>query len=404
MTATAQAALARLVRDEGARVVATLVRLTGDVQLAEDAMQEAALRALHAWPLQGVPDSPRAWLTVTARRCALDVLRREAGRDAREAEAVRLRFEAEPPDHDVPDDLLRMVFTCCHPALAPEAQVALALRTLCGLTTAEIARALLVPEPTMTKRLTRARQKIAKAGIPFRIPRAAELPGRVTGVAGCLYLLFNEGYSATAGDDPIRPELADEALRLGRLLHRLMPDEPSLTGLLALMLLQDSRRAARLEPDGTPVLLADQDRTRWNTDLIREAVPLVGAALARTPDRPDPYVVQAAIAACHALAPSYDRTDWGAVVSWFDVLLMVHDTPVVRLNRAVAIGERDGPAAGLAEVDSVTGLQHYALWHAATAILLERLDRGSEAAAARRQALALEPNAAVRKHLEAGTT
>jgi RNA polymerase sigma-70 factor, ECF subfamily len=399
-----QVALSRLVRDEGARVVATLVRLTGDVQLAEDAVQEAAIRALRAWPQSGVPDHPRAWLTVAARRCALDVVRREAGRDAKEAEAVRLQglFDAEPPGSDVPDDLLRMVFTCCHPALGVEAQVALALRTLCGLSTAEVARALLVPEPTMNKRLTRAKHKIAKAAIPFRIPSSADLPERVAGVAACVYLLFNEGYSATAGDDPIRPELVDEAIRLCRLLHGLMPDEPALTGLLALMLLQDSRRPARLTDTGDAVLLADQDRALWRHDLIREAVPLIGDALKRTPDRADPYVVQAAIAACHALAPSSEATDWSAVVSWFDVLLTVHDNPVARLNRAVAIAERDGASAGLAAIDAIAGLERYALRHGARALLLDRLGRTEEAAAARAAALALEPNAAVRRHLMSG--
>jgi RNA polymerase sigma-70 factor (ECF subfamily) len=401
MTTDAHGALARVVRDEGPRVVATLVRLTGDVQLAEDAVQDATLRALRAWEQDGVPDNPRAWLTVAARRCALDQLRREGGRGAKEAEAVRVQrlFDAEPPDHDVPDDLLRLVFTCCHPALALEAQVALSLRTLCGLSTAEVARALLVPEATMNKRLTRTRQKIAKAGIPFRIPAAAELPDRVAGVAAVVYLVFNEGYAATAGDDPVRPHLVDEAVRLGRLLHGLMPDEPALTGLLALMLLQDSRRAARFTAGGDVVLLADQDRSRWDRARITEGVELVGRGLARTPARPDPYVVQAAIAACHALAPDAASTDHGAIVSWYDVLLTVHDTPVVRLNRGAAIAERDGPAAGLAVIDALPGLERYALWHASRAVLLGRLGRVAEADAARARALALETNAAVRRHL-----
>jgi RNA polymerase sigma-70 factor (ECF subfamily) len=396
-----RAALTRLLREEGPRVVATLVRLTGDVQLAEDAVQEAAIRALRAWPAGGVPNSPGAWLTVAARRCALDIVRREGSRDRREAEAVRLQsmFDAEPPGFDVPDDLLRLVFTCCHPALALDAQVALSLRTLCGLSTAEVGRALLVPEATMLKRLTRAKQKIARAGIPFRIPEAVELPGRIAGVAGCVYLLFNEGYAATAGDDPIRPELVDEAIRLGRLLHDLMPDEPPLTGLLALMLLQDSRRDARVGSDGALILLADQDRSRWRQKQIHDGVELLGAGLARTPDRPDPYVVQAAIAACHALAPAYADTDWAAIVSWFDVLLTVQDTPIARLNRGVAIAERDDAQAGLAVVEALTGLERYALWHATQAALLDRLGRGSEAAAAREAALALDANAAVRRSI-----
>jgi RNA polymerase sigma-70 factor, ECF subfamily len=396
-------ALARLVREEGSRVLATLVRLTGDVQLAEDAIQDAAIRALQSWPVGGLPEAPRAWLTVVARRCALDIVRREGSRDFREAEAVRLQglFDAEPPDSDVPDDLLRLVFTCCHPALGLEAQVALSLRTLCGLSTAEVARALLVPEATMLKRLTRAKQKIARAAIPFRIPRAAELPERIAGVAGCVYLLFNEGYAATAGDDPIRPDLVDEAIRLGRVLHRLMPDEASLTGLLALMLLHDSRREARLGPDRQLVLLADQDRSLWRRPQIREGVELMGEGLARTPEHPDPYVVQAAIAACHALAPDYAGTDWAAIVSWFDVLLSVQDTPVARLNRGVALAERDGAAAGLTAIDTLVGLERYALWHATRAVLLDRLERPVEAEAARAAALALDANEAVRRQIAA---
>lgn len=399
----ARAALARVVREEGPRVVATLVRLTGDVQTAEDAVQEAAIRALKAWPETGVPDQPRAWLTVTARRCALDVVRRESDRDRREADASRLQhlFDAEPVDSDVPDDLLRLVFTCCHPALALDLQVALSLRTLCGLSTAEVARALLVPEPTMLKRLTRAKQKIARAGIPFRIPPAAELPERVGGVVACLYLLFNEGYSATAGEDPIRPDLVDEAIRLARVLHRLLPGQPALAGVLALMLLHDSRREARIGADGEIVLLADQDRSLWRTAQIREGVELLGQGLAASPTRPDPYVVQAAIAACHALAPTYAATDWSAIVSWFDVLLSVQDTPVVRLNRGVAMAERDGPSAGLAAVDGVSGLERYALWHATRARLLDRLDRAAEAGQARETALALDANSALRRRISA---
>jgi RNA polymerase sigma-70 factor (ECF subfamily) len=398
-----RAALARLVRDEGARVTATLVRLTGDVQLAEDAVQEAAVRALRTWPQDGTPDIPRAWLTVVARRCALDIIRREGSRDRREAEAMRLQrmFDRESPDDDMPDDLLRLVFTCCHPTLALEAQVALSLRTLCGLTTAEVGRALLVPEATMQKRLTRAKQKIAQAKIPFRVPTSPELPERVAGVAACVYLLFNEGYSATAGDDPIRGELVDEAIRLGRVLYGLMPDEASIIGLLALMLLQDSRRDARSTDDGDLVLLSEQDRTLWNRSQIREGVELMGDGLRRTPIQPNAYVVQAAIAACHALAPAYDETDWDAIVSWYDVLLAVLDTPVVRLNRGVAIAERDGPEAGLAVLDGLSGLDRYPLWHAARAKLLDRAGRSDEAEIARQSALALETNEALRRRIEA---
>ncbi|MGV8965089.1 MAG: RNA polymerase sigma factor [Cellulomonas sp.] len=403
-TDATRAALIRLVRDEGARVVATLIRMTGDVQLAEDAVQDAVLRALYVWPASGLPDSPRAWLTVVARRRALDIVRREASRDRREADAVRLAqvFDAEPPDADVPDDLLRLIFTCCHPALTLDTQVALSLRTLCGLSTAEVARALLVSESAMLKRLTRAKQKISRAGIPFRIPAAAELPGRVVGVAACVYLMFNEGYAATSGDDPLRRDLLDEAIRLGRILHSLLPDDASLTGLLALMLLHDSRRHARVDADGELVLLADQDRSRWSRDQIREGVELLGEGLARTPARADPYVVQAAIAACHALAARYELTSWSAIVSWYDVLLTVQDTPVARLNRAVALAERDGPTAGLAAVDAIAGLDGYALWHATRAVLLDRLGEISSATAAREAALALEANDAVRRQILAG--
>jgi RNA polymerase sigma factor (sigma-70 family) len=395
----ARAALVRLVRDEGRRVLATLVRLTGDLQLAEDAVQDATERALAAWPRAGIPAEPRAWLTLTARRRALDVMRREAARAGKEADAMSL---VEPPEPDEPadvrDDLLKLVFTCCHPALDVPSQVALALRTLCGLSTAEVGRALLVSEATMAKRLTRARQKIARARIPYRVPADHELPARLRGVLATVYLLFNEGYSAGDGDDPVRPALIDEAVRLTRLLVELMPGEAPVLGLLALELLQDSRRAARHDVDGHAVLLADQDRTRWDHVLIREGVVLVGEGLRRSPEHPDPYVVQAAIAACHALAPDYERTDWAAVRSWYDVLLTVQDTPVVRLNRAVATAELHGNAAGLAELDAITGLDEYALAHTARGELLARLDRADEAAAAYTAALALPMNAAQSAH------
>jgi RNA polymerase sigma-70 factor (ECF subfamily) len=395
------AALVRLVRDEGTRVLATLIRLTGSVQLAEDAVQDAVVGALGAWPRDGVPDVPRAWLTAAARRRAIDVLRRENRRGAKEIEAVGLLgVESEPDENVVQDDLLRLVFTCCHPALSLDAQVALALRTLCGLTTAEVARALLVPEATMLKRLTRAKQKIARAGIPYRVPAAHELPDRVSGVAASVYLVFNEGYVASAGADAVRIELVDQAVRLGRLLTALLPDEPALIGLLALMLLQDSRRATRVDAEGHLVLLTDQDRARWDPAKIREGVSLVGEGLRRSPARPDAYVVQAAIAACHALAPSLERTDWPALVSWYDVLLTVHDTPVVRLNRAVALGERDGPEAGLAAVEALTGLAGYPWWQASRAELLWRLGRGPDAGIAWRNALALETNLVTRRHLK----
>lgn len=393
-----RAALVRLVRDEGRRVLATLIRTTGSLELAEDAVQDAVLRALQTWPRDGVPAEPRAWLTVTARRRAIDLLRRERLRTGKEAEAVSLVApDGAGTGHD---DLLSLVFTCCHPSLAVETQVALALRTLCGLSTAEVGRALLVPEATMAKRLTRARQKIALARIPYRVPAGAELPGRLQGVLATTYLVFNEGYSASAGDEPVRPALVDEAVRLARLLHALLPDEAAVLGLLALVLLQDSRSSARFDGRGDPVLLADQDRTRWRTDLVREGVELVHQGLRRTPDRPDRYVVQAAIAACHALAPTWRDTDWPALVSWYDVLLQVDDTPVVRLNRAVAVAERDGAPAGLAAVESVEGLGDYPLWHAARAVLLVRLDRPADAVVAFDAALALPQNDVQRHDLE----
>ena len=391
---TARAALVRLVRDEGRRVLATLVRHTGDLSLAEDAVQDAVVRALAAWPRTGVPPQPRAWLTLTARNRAVDIARRETARAGKEAAAVDPYPDDDEPPEVLRDDQLRLVFTCCHPALAVETQVALALHTLCGLSTAEVGRALLVPEATMAKRLTRAKQKIAKARIPYRVPEAAELPDRLHGVATTVYLLFTEGYGRPDG-----ATTADEALRLARLLRGLMPDEPAVLGLLALLLLQDSRRPARFDPTGNPVLLADQDRTHWHRPSIAEGVVLVGEGLRRAPDRPDAYVVQAAIAACHALAPTAADTDWAAVLSWYDVLVTVHDTPVVRLNRAVAVAERHGPDVALAELDAVTGLDGYPLWHATRAELLVRLDRRDDARAAFATALALPMNDAQRAHV-----
>jgi RNA polymerase sigma-70 factor (ECF subfamily) len=394
----ARAALVRLVRDEGRRVLATLVRHTGDLQLAEDAVQDAVVRALATWPRTGVPPQPRAWLTVTARNRAVDLVRRESARTGKEAQAVHdASWTGEPVDEPpevLRDDLLRLVFTCCHPALALETQVALALHTLCGLTTAEVGRALLVPEATMAKRLTRAKQKIARAGVPYRVPEAAELPDRLRGVAATVYLLFTEGYARPDG-----APTAAEAVRLARLLHELMPDEAPVLGLLALLLLQESRRPARFTGDGRLVPLAEQDRSRWHREAVTEGVVLVGAGLRRSPDRPDAYVVQAAIAACHALAPTSDETDWAAVLSWYDVLLTVHDTPVVRLNRAVAVAELRGAADALAELDALPALGGYPLWHATRGELLARLGRVAEARAALDAALALPLNPAQRGHV-----
>lgn len=384
----------RVVREEYPRILATLIRVTGDVDLAQDALQDAVVRAIETWPRDGVPDEPRAWLTVDARRCAIDRIRRDVARGGKEADAVWLldNEAPEPVASVVRDDLLRLVFTCCHPSLALEAQVALSLRTLGGLTTPEVARALIVPEATMAKRLTRAKQKIRQARIPYRVPSDDELPQRLAGVLATVYLIFNEGYAAGSGEQAVRTPLVDEALRLGRLLHELMPDEASVSGLLALMLIHDSRRSARVSADGVAVPLAEQDRSLWDRQAAREGIELVGEALRRTPDHADPYVVQAAIAACHALAPSYPQTDWDAVISWYDVLLSVRPTPAARLGRAAAIAERDGAGPGLAAVDAIDGLDEYAWWHASRAELLARLDRADEATQASARAVALGLN------------
>ncbi len=385
-------------------MLATLIRVIGDIDLAEDVAQDAAVRALETWPRDGVPANPRAWFLVTAKRRAIDIIRRETQRAGKEEAAMWGADDThdpplEPPDV-VRDDLLRLVFTCCHPALSLEAQVALALRTLGGLTTAEVARALLVSEATMAKRLVRAKQKIAQAHIPYRVPPAADLPARLSGVAATVYLIFNEGYAATGGADLTRVALTAEALRLGRLLAELMPDEPTVLGLLALMLLHDSRREARLDVEGDPVLLPDQDRASWNQAAIKEGVELVGRGLRRTPDHPDAYVVQAAIAACHALAPTYETTNWDAVISWYDVLLSTGDTPVGRLNRAAAVAERDGPAAGLALVDAIGGLDGYPWWHATRGELLHRLGDHEAARIAYQQAISLGINDPVAQRLQ----
>ncbi len=395
-------ALVRLVRDEGSRVLATLVRTTGSLELAEDAVQDAVVKALDVWSRTGVPRSPRAWLTVTARNRAIDLLRREARRSDKEGAGDLLAVTSAPllpASEVVADDLLRLVFTCCHPSLPLETQTALALRTLCGLTVAEVARALLVPEATMAKRLTRARRKIAVAGIPYRTPSANELPHRLSGVLATVYLLFNEGYHASAGDDLIRPQLVGEALRLTRLLRELLPGEASVAGLLALMLLQSSRHRARLDDHGEVVLLADQDRTKWDRNAVAEGMTLLGVALRRTPTRPDLYATQAAIAACHALAVTWEQTNWEAVISWYDVLLRINDTPVVRVNRAVAVAELYGARAGLAALDEVGAIPDFNPLPAVRAELLYRLGRLEEAAAAYRQALALPGNSAQRRHL-----
>lgn len=405
----ARRALTELLRSSGRDVVATLTRWTGDLALAEDAVQDATLRALEVWSRDGVPANPVAWLRLTARRRAVDLVRREATRRPKETVAMNDVLSALGDEDDdevetsaIDDDLLRLVFTCCHPSLAPTTQVALALRTLCGLSTEEVARALLVSEAAMAKRLTRARQKIKHARIPYRVPPDHELPDRWAAVLATAYLLFNEGYAATSGADLVRAGLVDEAIRLARLLVRLQPDDPGALGLLALMLLQDSRRSTRVDDAGATVLLGDQDRSRWDRAAIEYAVPLVGEGLRRTPQRPDRYVVQAAIAACHALAPSWAETDWTAVISWYDVLLTLDPGPVVRLNRAAAVAERDGAEVGLALLDEIVGLESYALWHASRGVLLRRLGRHDEAAAADASAAALPLNEVQRARLRGG--
>jgi RNA polymerase sigma-70 factor (ECF subfamily) len=392
--------VARVFRESSGRAVATLARVFGDIDLAEDAVQEAFAVAVERWPSDGLPPNPGGWIVTTARRKALDRLRRESTRSGREAQAVALIGEPEPESGteagSVSDDQLRLLFTCCHPALAPEARIALTLRLIAGLQTPEIARAFLVPEPTIAQRLVRAKRKIKDAGIPYRIPRDHELPQRLPDVLAVVYLVFNEGYTASAGDSLTRQELSAEAVRLARLLRALMPDEPEVSGLLALLLLTESRRAARTTPAGDLVPLAGQDRARWNRELIAEGQGIVRACLRR--NQPGPYQVQAAIAAVHSDASEAARTDWGQILALYDQLAALAPTPVVALNRAVALAEVAGPAAALAAVDELP-LAGYHLYHATRADLLRRLDRAAEAATAYDQAIALAENAAERAFL-----
>ncbi len=408
MSTDVKAAVDAAFRDEWGRVVATLIRTTGDWDLAEECAQDAFAMALQRWPKDGIPGRPGAWLTTAARNRAIDVLRRKAVGAAKLREVAAMSVPPEPgPDSGtetdqsgVPDDRLRLMFTCCHPALSLEARVALTLRTLAGLTTAEIARAFLASEPTMAKRLVRAKQKIQHAGIPYRVPPAHLLPERTPGVLGVLYLLFNEGYSATAGADLVRQNLSAEAIRLAWVLARLMPDEPETAGLLALMLLHDARRAARLDDAGDLITLEDQDRALWDGASIGEGVAILEAALRR--GRAGPYQVQAAIAACHATAPTADRTDWPQIAGLYERLVSFLPTPVVELNHAVAVGMAFGPAAGLSRVEGLeaTGkLTGYHLLPATRADFLRRLGRASEAAAAYREALELVSTDAERRYL-----
>ncbi|MFZ0173135.1 MAG: RNA polymerase sigma factor [Acidimicrobiales bacterium] len=384
-------------------MVATLIRATGDWDVAEECTQDAFALALERWPRDGIPRNTGAWLTTAARNRAIDRARRAATGAAKLQEVAVLSSRNDAPDDEdsgVADDRLRLIFTCCHPALSIEAQVALTLRTLAGLTTAEIARAFLVPEATMAQRLVRAKRKIRNAGIPYRVPPGHMLPERTGAVLGVLYLLFNEGYSATAGTDLMRQNLSGEAVRLGRVLARLMPDEPEALGLLALMLLHDGRRNSRVDAAGDLIPLEEQDRSRWDRASIDEGLAVLAGALRRA--RPGPYQVQAAIAACHATAARADETDWVEIAALYDRLAVMVPSPVVELNRAVAVAMAEGPRAGLVLLESleVSGaLAGYHLLPATRADLLRRLDRPVEAAEAYRQALEQAPTAAERRYL-----
>lgn len=406
--------LAQIYRREVGRCTATLIRVLGDIDLAEDAVAEAFAIAVAHWPAKGVPPNPGGWITTTARNRAIDRLRRESTRDERHLAAHRLHNDDMAPDPNphpeladldalvdvVPDDQLRLMFMCCHPALAADAQVALTLRLLGGLDTAEIARAFLVPEPTIAQRLVRAKRKLRDNHAPYRVPRDAELPDRLHAVLAAVYLIFTEGHTATSGSSLARVDLAAEAIRLGRLLTELMPDEPEAAGLLALMLLTEARRPARTADDGSMVRLGDQDRSRWDRSLITEGHALVRACLRR--NTPGPFQIQAAIAAVHADAASAADTEWTQIVALYDQLHALRPTAVVALNRAVAIGELEGAAAGLEALDALDAeaLADYQPYHAARADLLARAGRDDEALRTYDRAIELSDNLAERRFLE----